>query len=204
MPYLSQYTLSLSEVRTLRCTDTYSLHRLVYSLFADIRQGAPDNSGILFADKGGNAQGRKLLILSERKPQEPKHGHLESKILPDTYLKYPAYHFEITINPVRRENKTGKLIPIRGAEAISDWFCAKALTWGFLVHQPSLSVANVHADIFTKGGHNVTLGKATLTGFLKVTEAEKFANAVFKGLGRARSFGCGLLQIVPSPETTSY
>ena len=199
MAYLSRYTLSLADVRALRLTDTYSLHRAVYNLFEDVRGGdATLHSGILYADKGGDARARRLLILSGREPREPEHGLLETRVLPPEYLAAAVYRFEIIINPVRRENSSGKLVPLRGREAVAAWFCAKAPAWGFSVRSESLQVASLVVDRFAKGGHNVTLGKATLTGFLDVTDKARFAASVLQGIGRGRAFGCGLLQIVPA------
>ena len=36
-----------------------------------------------------------------------------------------------------------------------------------------------------------------LSGHLRVTDREKFIQTFFRGFGRGRAFGCGLLQIVP-------
>ena len=59
--------LSRADVKALKITDAYSLHIAVYSLFDDIRtenekqKSVP--SGILYADKGGDFHGRKILLL---------------------------------------------------------------------------------------------------------------------------------------------
>ena len=201
MAYLSRYTLALADVRALRLTDTYSLHRAVYSLFEDVRGGnAQEHSGILFADKGGDSRGRRLLILSSRAPLAPACGTLESRVVPPEYFTAPFYRFEVTVNPVYRENSSGKLMPLRGREAVADWFCAKAPGWGFQVCPDSLLVARLEVDRFAKGGREITLAKATLTGFLNVTDNALFAANSLHGLGRARAFGCGLLQIVPAQQ----
>lgn len=199
MAYLSRYSLKLADIRALRLTDTYSLHRMVYSLFENVRgDDTQSHNGILFADKGGDARARNIIILSDRLPNAPEYGTLETRPLPDTYLSASAYRFEITINPVRRANQSGKLIPVVGREAVATWFCDKAPGWGFNVLQESLLVAKTTVDVFFKGGHQVTLNKATLTGYLDVTDQQLFMSHVLQGIGRARSFGCGLLQIVPA------
>jgi len=69
--------------------------------------------------------------------------------------------------------------------------------WGFAVHESSLLVADMAVDAFHKGGGLVTLGKATLTGSLHVTDREAFIASVSNGIGKGRAFGCGLLQIIP-------
>ena len=53
MRHLSRYLLSAADRRALRWTDSYSLHRIVYDLFEDIRgDDRQRGSGILFVDKG--------------------------------------------------------------------------------------------------------------------------------------------------------
>ena len=61
--------LSRADVKALGIKDTYSLHIAVYSLFDDIRtedeKQKSISSGILYADKGGDIRGRKILMLSK-------------------------------------------------------------------------------------------------------------------------------------------
>ena len=71
MMFASRYRLSPHDAKALRVTDTYSLHRVVYGLFDDVREGDREKgSGILFVDMGGGKYGRQLLILSDRQPRE--------------------------------------------------------------------------------------------------------------------------------------
>lgn len=198
MAHLSQYTLTPAEARALRLTDTYSLHRVVYDLFEDVRGGnTEESSGILFADKGGDARSRRLLILSDRPPRPARVGRLETKSLPPEYLQADVYRFATVANPARRESASGKIVPVRGREAVAAWFRGKAPGWGFAVAEPWPQVDALTVDRFTKGGHDVTLGKATLTGVLSVTNRDLFIQSVTRGIGRGRAFGCGLLQIIP-------
>jgi CRISPR system Cascade subunit CasE len=44
----------------------------------------------------------------------------------------------------------------------------------------------------------VTIAYATIQGMLRVTQREDFVKSFTKGIGRARAFGCGLLQLVPT------
>jgi len=43
----------------------------------------------------------------------------------------------------------------------------------------------------------VTLAQAHLQGQLRITDAAQFRNSFTQGIGRGRTFGCGLLQIAP-------
>lgn len=202
MRQLSQYLLTHADRRVLRWTDIYSLHRIVYDLFDDVR-GADrqTGSGILFADKGVRQGVSRILILSDRPPRLPQRGALETRPLPESYLQATFYQFETTVNPVWRDNRSGKLLPVRGREAIAAWFRDHGSRWGFAVHEASLQVTEIRVDRFPKAGATATIARATLTGTLAVTERGAFVRAVCQGIGRARAFGCGLLQIIPCEHT---
>lgn len=197
MMYVSHYLLSLRDCRALHLTDSYSLHRVVYGLFADVRRGMPGPSGILFADKGGRNGLRCILILSDRKAMTPEHGRLESRELPATFLDFPEYRFEIIVNPVRKNRSSGKREPVRGRSAVESWFLEKAPSWGFLPRPETVQVADITVDIFPKDGKNVTLSKARITGTLAVTDRERFTFNFTRGIGHGKAFGCGLLQLAP-------
>lgn len=194
--------LSRSDIKALNITDDYSLHRVVYSLFEDKRSEHEKHtnvpSGFLFADKGGDAKGRKILILSDREPLKPDYGFLESKPVPDAFLKFQTYRFEVTLNPTRKENKSKRRIPLRTREDITAWALAKAnKTWGFSIDPDSLNVRILPVKQFAKKGHKVTHGAATLSGVLHVEDRERFIKSFRQGIGRGRAFGFGLLQLAP-------
>lgn len=195
MMFVSRYLLPLPAIRALRMTDTYSLHRVAYSLFEDVRKGA--SSGILFADKGRDRRGWTMLLLSDRRPRQPELGELDVRELPEAYLAFPRYRFEVLVNPVRRISATGKHEAVRGREGVTSWFLGKAPGWGFRVEEASFQVDKISVDCFRKGDATVTLGKALVHGILEVTDRETFARSVCHGIGRGKAFGCGLLQIVP-------
>ena len=198
MRLLSRYLLGAADRRALRWTDSYSLHRIVYDLFEDVRgDDRQSGSGILFADKGVRQGVSQVIILSDRPPRSPRLGALETRPLPEGFLQASVYRFEVVVNPVRRESRSGRIRPVRGREAIAAWFCAHGPGWGFDVHAASLQVTDTQVDRFAKGGGTATIARATLTGSLRVRDRAAFVRAVCQGIGRARAFGCGLLQIVP-------
>lgn len=114
--YISALSLDAHAHRQLNITDHYSLHRVVYSLFEDVRSEQQKHgsvsSGIQWVDKGGDIRGRKILIMADRPPCEPRAGKLETKILSDTFLSYPHYRFSVCLNPTRRNKQTGKQVPV--------------------------------------------------------------------------------------------
>lgn len=56
--------LSWRDIRELRVTDPYSVHRVIYSLFPDERtpeqKNAHQPAGFLYADKGGDKVSRRI------------------------------------------------------------------------------------------------------------------------------------------------
>lgn len=203
-------TLTRKDVNALRITDGYSLHRVVYSLFEDIRSEAEKQSsvpsGFLFADKGGDAKGRKILILSDREPMQPEHGEVISRTVPDDFLQHRFYKFEVTINPTRKDNKSGKRMSIKTCEEVAAWFGGKSLgSWGFIVDPSRLDVRMLPVMHFNKDGDRpVTHGAAYVSGMLRVENHDLFIESFRKGIGRGRAFGFGLLQIEPLKDDSKH
>lgn len=202
MTYAIELVLGRKDQRTLRITDPYSIHRVVYSLFDDVRSTEDyqcKSSGFLYADLGNDLRGRRLLILSNREPREfdLQDGLKTVKTVPEAFLKCDFYRFKTTLNPSRRNNITRKRESIVGEENILQWFTQKTEQWGFVV-VGTATVENSTVQRF-KGKNNclVTVNMATLTGVLRVTDRDLFKKAFESGLGKERAFGCGLLQLVP-------
>ena len=198
--FASRLRLSVQDMARIK--DAYGIHRVVYDLFDPVRDSATEktaSSGILYADRGIKEDWREILIVSDRHPRQASCGSLETRGIPEGLLNFSSYCFEITINPVKRESASGKLVPLRTREAVSEWFAAKAPSWGFEVADGQLEVQSLNVLHFEKKkGQWVTLGQATLTGLLHVRDAACFARSFMRGIGRGKAFGCGLLQITPA------
>ncbi|SEI65450.1 CRISPR system Cascade subunit CasE [Allopseudospirillum japonicum] len=204
--YASALHLDRKAVKALKITDIYSLHRVVYSLFADVRSEDEKQShipsGILFADQGGDFQGRKVLMVSDRKPAEQidgQFGQVITKTISPDFLEHKNYCFKVQINPVRKEKASGKRIAVKGRDKVAQWFAERApKSWGFSVDLHTLQVEGIEVlQFIDKTKRQVTIGRATLQGRLTVTDAALFAQSFQNGIGKGRAFGCGLLQIVP-------
>lgn len=204
--FVSALHLDRAAVKALKITDAYSLHRVVYSLFPDVRSETEKRShiqsGIVYADQGGDFYGRKVLIVSDRLPAtqvEGQYGEVISKPVPDSFLAYPCYRFRVQVNPVRKDKQSGKRVAVKGRIAIAHWFLQRASScWGFEVEPQTLQIDAIDVLQFNdKAGRRVTLGKAHIQGLLTVTDPQQFHNSVKNGIGKGRAFGCGMLQIVP-------
>lgn len=201
----SIYRLSRQDLKELRITDEYSIHRVVYDLFPESKvkeQGdATKNRGFLFVDKGGDFSNRTILILSDRNPCVPAVGSIQSKLVPAKFLSHKAYAFEVVMNPTKRDVKTGKTVAIRGVEHLRTWMIHKSPEWGFRIAEDRLEVRNVGVRNFkNKNGSTITQNTATYKGILKVIDSDLFVRSFETGIGRGKAFGFGLLQLVPISE----
>jgi len=174
--------------------DTYTIHKIVYSLFP---KDDDSNRSFLFAYKGGDFYEKRILLLSKNMPLQPEIGTIESKDIPDYFLLQKYYGFEVLVNPVKRDSKTGKIIPVCGRENIATWFIQKSDSLGFEIMPDSLSVSDTDVLQFTKDNKKVTLGKALCKGRLSVIDREKFIKTFEDGIGKGKAFGFGFFQIVP-------
>lgn len=205
----SVLNLSRKDVNALKITDPYSIHRVVFSLFEDVRteseKAAGMSSGILFADLGGDHESRRILLLSNRLPApaaEGLYGVVNSKVLSDEFLTHSVYNFSTIVNPTRRSSESRKQEPVKGRDNIIAWFCERASkAWGFTVSQETVRANKVDVLSFkSKTQEPITLAQAHIQGTLRVTDPDAFRKSFTSGIGRGRAFGCGLLQIVPFVE----
>lgn len=204
--YASALHLDRTAVKALKIKDTYSLHRVVYSLFPDVRseheKQSHIQSGIVYADQGGDFHGRKVLILSDRQPAmrvDGQYGDVVCKPIGEAFLSYSRYRFKVQVNPVRKEKQSGKRVAVTGRNDIAQWFLHRASnSWGFDVDSQTLQIDTIEVQQFNdKEGRKITLGKAYIQGMLTVNDHQQFLNSFKNGIGKGRAFGCGLLQIVP-------
>lgn len=198
--------LDRAAVQALRITDSYSLHRVIYSLFDDVRSDtektASQTSGILYADQGGDFHQRTVLLLSNRQPAahiQGQYGTVRSRAIPEDFLSYRRYRFQVIVNPTRRDSASGKLVAVKGREAVAQWFLERATSsWGFAASAEHLHIDKLHVLQFKdKAQRHITLAQAHVQGQLTVTDRTQFEHSFSHGIGRSRAFGCGLLQIIP-------
>jgi len=202
--FLTQLKLTHQDMIDFRITDDYSIHKIVYSCF-----DRNDGNRILYVDKGFQRTYRILWILSRTKPQVSL-GKFETREVSPEFLNHTRFAFEILLNPVKRSKECRKLMPIfassqkeeteKGKNDLLDWFFKKAEENGF---QPDKNNLKWHVKFTQKfpqknnSNRLVVHNKILFSGTLTVTDSELFRNAFENGIGRAKAFGFGLLQLVP-------
>lgn len=119
------------------------------------------------------------------------------------------WQFRLTANPVhsaRRENwpKTKPLGHVTVSQQ-TNWLADRAEKLGFSI--PATSAGSDEFDMavvdravrrFSRQGHQVTISTATYEGQLQVQSPEALRRAMTLGIGRAKSYGCGLLTLAPA------
>ena len=193
MIYLTKLFLDPQICYREKLRDAYSLHKLVYSCFPKTEK--PQR--FLYVDKGSLRGGRQILLLSDRLPVLPDDLESATTELTDHFFSFPTYRFEVVLNPVRREHKTGKRCPVTGQLNLLQWFLSKGSQLGFEADPNVLEAQSLPTVTFRKGENICTFNAVKFRGGLKVTDQERFRNTVATGIGHGKAFGFGLLQLVP-------
>lgn len=184
---LSKITLDFVALKALNIKDPYAIHKFVYSLFPG------DKRDFLYYDEP-NTRNKQILVLSHRQPVIPQYGIVNSKYVPESFLQSQKYAFKALLNTERR-GPDGKIQSIIGKNEVKEWFFDKTPKWGFEVNPDSLMTENQCAFIIHKGENKITISQALFTGELTVIDFDKFKESFENGIGRAKAWGFGMLQL---------
>lgn len=143
-------------------------------------------------------------LLSEREP-EVKVDYLRccSRLYEPKLEAGDNLQFSLRANAVKtlqRDEgvKQRKRIGLLKSDELHDWLLAQGTKGGFQLQSESLVVENtqIHEVIKPDDPNRRIFTSADLQGKLQVIDAEVFTREVlFKGLGRSKAFGCGLMLI---------
>ncbi len=190
----STISLDRQSIKVLKLSNLYSIHSFVYSLFPGTQRD------FLYYDQKGDKYYRKLLILSKRQPLVPEVGIIESRYIPESFLNYREYAFQILLNPVEQLSGNKNKVPIKSKDSLLLWFLKRQESWGFVADMNTLDVFNSGVQIIRKDDRKITHNMAEFRGILRVTDRERFSLSFSDGIGRGKAFGFGLLQIRPINE----
>ena len=111
-------------------------------------------------------------------------------------------HFRFRGNPVRSiatdKDKRGKVVPYFNDRQKKEWLINKSSKNGFVVDYDSCSIIETRQLRFYKKGNEkpIRLSCTTFEGMLTVTDMEQFVTALSMGIGRGKSYGCGLMTVM--------
>lgn len=115
------------------------------------------------------------------------------------------YRFRLVANPVHSVTtagrKRGKVTAHVTVEQQLSWLVDRSEINGFILKSDD---GNVTADVmsrevmkFRREGKMITLSCATFEGVMTVSNANSLRTMMINGIGRAKSYGCGLFTIIP-------
>lgn len=149
-----------------------------------------------------------VLILSQEKPDftnlieqfgfDGDHGETRDyqRVL-DGLRNDAKYRFRLCANPVYslkdEAGKRGKVVPHVTVSQQEAWLEEKCVKSGFSLDETVIVQRELKR--FTRQGKYVTLHTAVYEGRLTVCQAEAFRETLVRGIGRAKSYGCGLLTL---------
>ena len=200
--------------------NSYTLHQFIWRLFAGHADRKRDFLYRLDQDRG-----RPLIYaVSVREPiMSQGLWHIETKPYEPKLRAGMELTFMLRINPVRtkRDDKNRqhrhdivmeaktvlreraimqnerKALSILMQEEGSNWLAARAEKHGFAINPQHILVDAYQQHRFFKGKGNKPINFSTLdfNGILTVIDSKQFIETLYKGIGPAKGFGCGLMMI---------
>ncbi|MFE0590865.1 type I-E CRISPR-associated protein Cas6/Cse3/CasE [Micromonospora echinospora] len=182
--------------------DIAAVHRRVMSLVPDGLGDQPrQQAGVLF--RLDHTSVGPVLLVQTTLPPEPArlpdgYGTVATRDLRplvDALTNGMAVHYRIAANASKRAWKgdsAGKVVALSGPQA-EQWWQRKAEATGLVLRhlhaQPQPAARGRAVPI----RHAITL----FEGQAVIADADQVRAAVLSGIGRGRSFGCGLLSLAP-------
>lgn len=214
--YLSKVKLTPEGVRyvgKLRGEGRYSMHQALFRIFEEDPEAQRD---FLYVHDGLTLE---TLVLSSRKPlSQHQYFEIETKDFDPPFQEGMLLQFTTEVNPITRievggkRKKTGIVeharvqaleagekpghdLEIAATEGLK-WFQRREDACGFVTED--FDVISYQKEWFRKSnGRRVVLDIMRCTGVIRLTDTELFREALRRGLGSSRSFGCGLLLVKP-------
>lgn len=200
--YLSKLVLNGRDRSVLRSlSNSHTLHQRIMQAFPDEQQQeARANWQVLFRHE---PESDVILVQSNIEPDWDR--------LPEGYLLgqnvkpfYPAENqlavgrivqFRLKANPSKRDKQTGKLIGMfHQADQIA-WLERQAVRHGFKLLGVDVIPTPHVFGVKGKGTAPIRIATVLFQGILQITDSSLFVEAIQHGVGRGRSYGCGLLSI---------
>lgn len=167
-----------------RFKDSYQAHRTLCN-YLDC-----PGSDFLSVEKDGS-----YYTLSEKGPSGTVAECLSQVVeLPGDYLLEGAtYKFDLKVNATKKIK--GKRVPLVGATQLTEWLLNREESWGVDI-QDLNQVSSLPRETFRGGGNRITVAGTTVQGALVIKDVEKFTEVFKNGVGKSKSFGYGMFQLI--------
>jgi CRISPR system Cascade subunit CasE len=206
--YLSQLILNDRDRKVRHdLSNIHNLHRSIMHAFPDVEILSEEEQKRVRADWQVlfrlEPDSNILLVQSELEPDWGK--------LPLTYLsqkqckpfqpevsQFPIdrlLRFRLKANPSKRDKETRKTVGLYSQSDQEAWFRRQAAQHGFGVEGLDIIPAANLWGTKEKGQPQIKIHTALFQGVLKVQNPALLVTAIQQGIGRGRSYGCGLLSL---------
>ncbi len=193
--YLSTYMLHEAEASRLLPRDAYALHRLVWRFFP----GMGKRRFLYRADYAPG--GARLCMLSPLPPLCPAdlpQDRLCCAPIPPDFHRARDYRFCLRANPTKRSPEPhGRRLPLTGDDELLRWLRRKGEQGGFLPGEDVRAVPEAPLPFCKPGCAPALHHSVQFCGSLSVRDPETFRRAREHGFGSAKSFGFGLMLLLP-------
>ena len=115
------------------------------------------------------------------------------------------FRFRLSANPTHsgpalKSGGRGKVYPHVTAEQQMQWLIGKSEGCGFSIIDDNGNVTAevVHREMrkFKRGNGQVTISYVVFEGVLKVSDPDTLRSSLISGIGRAKSYGCGMMTLM--------
>jgi CRISPR system Cascade subunit CasE len=183
-------------------SNTHKLHQRIMQAFPDEQRDRPrEDWQILFRQEPDIEV---ILVQSDLEPDWSKlpAGYLANCLPPkpfnpdrEQFAVGRILQFRLRANPSKRDNQTKKTIGLWHQADQEAWLKRQADRSGFRLHGVDVIPS---PNLFGRKGDQsapIRINTALYQGILEVTEPDLFLTAVQRGIGRGKSYGCGLLSV---------
>ena len=195
----------------------YAAHQLLWKAFPKDEKADRD-----FLFRQENRRGLPCFyVVSSRRPANHELFEIETKDYAPRIRSGQRLAFSLTANPVVARKIEGRTrsakhdvwmdakreareLKLDGEKLIAhcqsrtkQWLISRAESLGFFLLEDLLSVDGYFQHQFyrRKGNRPICFSSIDYQGILEVNDPERFLRILFEGVGRARSFGCGLMLV---------
>lgn len=206
--YLSKLVLNERD-RTVQqdLSNAHTLHQRIMQAFPDeqpeqprarwnvLFRQEPDSSIVLVQSAIAPSWAHLASPYLSQPPQLTAVDFATSRMEPGRVLQ-----FRLKANPSKRDNQSRKLIGMFHQPDQLAWLERQAQQHGFkLLGVDVMPTPNVFG-VKAKGKPPIRMLTVMYQGILQITDSAQFMQALQQGIGRGRSYGCGLLSIARLPH----
>jgi CRISPR system Cascade subunit CasE len=201
--YLSQLVLNERDCTVQRdFSNAHDLHRRIMQAFPDEqRDRSRADWNVLFRHEPDSDV---ILVQSAIEPDwsQLKQGYLVRKPITKPFdldasqlNEGRIVQFRLKANPSKRDKETGRTIGLFHLPDQLAWLERQSSQHGFkLLSVTTIPTPNVFG-MKGKGSSPIRIVTVLYQGVLQITDPVLFGTAICQGIGRGRSYGCGLLSI---------